>query len=430
MWGSHLLESIDCLNENQILKLEETMSRVYTSFTLLIRNVIENSDVRDQLILSKNQQVGICFKRRQGLKPGGSLDHDLQCFMPADPLHKGIVTLNVSDIFEVEHGRPDPCIPNSMRTNLSMKLKPQQSSLPIQQITVILLDISESMFIKISNTNTISQRFIDISIRILMLISQNLHRQSCSHAIGIILFGKNVTVHCPITTNIDEFEKSICKIPKHGQPWTSMYDAINTGLDHICQYESNNSVVYNCDKLIICITDGINNRGKLTIDNLKQKLPRTKIVLDLIFFSSNTITSHSVKERESITAFRQLCARTGGIIYRNSSVEPIDLATTFEQEAVLWLKARKRRNKFGCGIGISVNGPIAKEPEKLYRTAINIQIKQKFSYDASLKTDFFQRLQTEANGVVRQNMENIHLYVSVGNNDQIDYTFWKVILEV
>ncbi len=47
------------------------------------------------------------------------------------------------------------------------------------------------------------------------------------------------------------------------------YDAINTGLDNIHQYASKHSVVSNCDKLIICITDGINNRGKLTIDNLK-----------------------------------------------------------------------------------------------------------------------------------------------------------------
>jgi hypothetical protein len=34
-----------------------------------------------------------------------------------------------------------------------------------------------------------------------------------------------------------------------------------------------------------------------------------------------------------------LCIRTGRIIYRNSSVAPTDLAITFEQEAVLSLKA-------------------------------------------------------------------------------------------
>jgi hypothetical protein len=422
MCGINPLQSIDRLNEEQIIKLEETMSRVYRSFTLLIRNAIEKSDVRDQLILVNNKQVGICFKRSQRIKSNGNVDQDLQCFMPADPSHKGIITLNTSDILETQHGQPNP-----LQTNLSIKSQSIPSSSPIEQITLILLDISDSMFMKRSDTNTISKRFIDISINMLIMLSRNLHRQSRSHAIGIILFGKDVINHCPITTNLDDFEKSIYKIPKYGQPWTSMYDAINTGLDNIHQYASKHSVVSNCNKLIICITDGINNRGKLTIDNLKQRIRRTTVVIDLIYFSSNTITSSTPQERQNITALKLLCARTNGIIYRNSSIEPVDLAMTFEQEAVLWLKARKQGKKFGQGIGISVDWPLAKEPEKLYQTAVRIRTP---TNELHQRTDLFRRLQSEINDVTRRKLENIKLYICSNKSGQLDYTFWKIILQV
>jgi hypothetical protein len=428
MWGCHLIESIDNLNEEQISELEKTMSHVYRSFTLLIRNAIENSDVRDQLILVNNKQVGICFNRRQRIKSDGKFDQDFQCFMPVDPSHNGIITLNTFDIFEVEHGRPDPHIPNPLRSNIPMKSEPIISYSPIEQITLILLDISDSMFMK--RSDTISKRFIDISINILMIISKNLHRQSRSHAIGIILFGKDVITHCPITTNADDFEKAVYRIPKYGQPWTSMYDAINTGLDNIRQYESKHSVISNCEKLIICITDGINNRGKLTIDNIKQRIRRTTIIIDLIFFSSNKITSYTPQDRQSITALRLLCAGTGGIIYRNSSIESIDLATTFEQEAVLWLKARKERKNVGSTIGTSVNWPAAKEPEMLYQTAVRIQIAQRLTNDSHQRTDFFQRLHDEVNDVARKQIENIQLYITTKKDGQMDYTFWKIILQV
>jgi hypothetical protein len=79
----------------------------------------------------------------------------------------------------------------------------------------------------------------------------------------------------------------------------------------------------------------------LIIDDLKQRIRRTTVVIDLILFPSNAMTSYSPQQRVSITELRLFCTKTSGIIYRNSSIESIDLATIFEQEAVLWLKARK-----------------------------------------------------------------------------------------
>jgi hypothetical protein len=364
------------------------------------------------------------------MKSDGKLDQDLQCFMPVDPTHPGIVTLNTCDIFEVEDGRPDPQIPSPLRSNLPMKSKPIVSCSPIEQITVILLDISESMFVKRSDNNTISKRFIDISINILTMISKNLHQQSRTHAIGIILFGKYVTIHCPITTNTDEFEKAIYTIPKYGQPWTSMYDAINTGFDSIHQYELKHKTILDCEKLIICITDGINNRGTLTIDNLKQRVRRTPIVIDLIFFSSNTYSSYTTEERNSIRELRLLCEKSGGVLYRNSSADPIDIATTFEQEAVLWLKARKGRKSYGQGAALSVEWPLAKEPDKLYQTAVRARIFQKLTNDSHQRTDFVQHLHAEVNDIVRKQIDNMQLYICRKIDGQLDYTFWKVIVQV
>ena len=429
MWGCHEMEVIDRLSEQAISEHEKMMSRVYRSFTLLIRNALENSDVRDQLILMNNKQVGICFKRRQRLKTDGRIDDDLECFMPADPSHPGIVTLNSDDVFEVEAGRPDPRIPSALRSNLPMKAKPVIHCSPVEQITMILLDISESMFMKRSDNNAISKRLIDISINMLITISQNLHRQSRTHAIGIILFGRNVIKHCPITTNADEFEKAIYAIPKHGQPWTSMYEAINTGFDSIQQYRSKHNTTPDCAKLIICITDGINNRGNVTIDHLKQRVRRTPVVIDLIFFASTDTTPLSTKDRQSIRALRLLCEKSGGIIYRNSSVEPIDLATTFEQEAVLWLKARKAQQMYSRGLGLSVEGPLSKEPEKFYQTAVRARTIRKVN-DSHQQLDLIQQVYAEVNSLVRKQIENIQLYISRKADGQLDYTFWKVILQV
>ena len=429
LWGCHEMQVIDRLNEDCISDHEKMMSRVYRSFTLLIRNALENSDVRDQLILVNNKQVGICFKRRQRLKADGSIDDDLECFMPADPLHSGIVTLNSSDVFEVEAGRPDPRIPSALRSNLPMKAKPVEVSSPIEQITMILLDISESMFVKRSENNTVLKRFIDISINMLTTISQNLHRQSRTHAIGIILFGKSVIIHCPITTNADKFEKAIYSIPKYGQPWTSMYEAINAGFDSIQQYQLRHRTTPDCSRLIICITDGINNRGNVTIDHLKQRVRRTPVVIDLIFFASTNAALLSVQDRHSIKALRLLCEKSGGIIYRNSSVEPIDLATTFEQEAVLWLKARKAQQTYSRGVGLSVEGPLPKDPEKFYQTAVHARTINRAN-DLHQRSDFVQQVYAEVNNVVRKQIDNIDLYISRKTDSQLDYTFWKVILQV
>jgi hypothetical protein len=82
---------------------------VYIDLSLLIRNAIDNSDVRDQLILVHNKQVRICFKHRQRITNDGKVDQDLRCFMPSGLSHRVIVIINFSDIFEVELGRPDPC---------------------------------------------------------------------------------------------------------------------------------------------------------------------------------------------------------------------------------------------------------------------------------------------------------------------------------
>jgi hypothetical protein len=154
---------------------------------------------------------------------------------------------------------------------------------------------------------------------------------------------------------------------------------------------------------------------------------RNTVVIDLIFFSSNT---HAIKDRQSILALRQLCAGTGGIIYRTSSIEPIDLAITFEQEAILWLKARKERKTFGYGIGTLVDYPMAREPEKLYQTAVRVRIQQRLTNDTYQQTDLFRRLHAEANDVARQQIENIQLYICIGKDNQMNYTFWKIILQV
>ncbi len=106
------------------------------------------------------------------------------------------------------------------------------------------------------------------------------------------------------------------------------------------------------------------------------------------------------------------------------------MATVFQQEAVLWLKVRKERKGFGHGTGTPVDWPAAREPEKLYQTAVHIGRSQRMANDSHQRTDFFQRLQAEVNDVIRKQIENIQLYISVRKDDQMDYTFWKVILQV
>ena len=81
-------------------------------------------------------------------------------------------------------------------------------------------------------------------------------------------------------------------------------------------------------------------------------------------------------------------------------------------------------------MGIVTDLPLCQEPEKLYKIALRIQTRTKTYNKTSSSTDFFQRLQIEVNGIVRQQIENIHSYICIKDNSEIDYTFWKVILQV
>ena len=423
LWGCHEMQVIDRLNEDCISDHEKMMSRVYRSFTLLIRNALENSDVRDQLILVNNKQVGICFKRRRRFKGNGEVDDDLECFMPADLTRKGIVTLHNDDLSEVKLDGTNPGVLSPLLSNLSVRSK------PLEQITLILLDVSKSMFKKTSDNYTTARRFLDIAKRILQIIGKNLYWYSQEHAIGIILFGRQTFNHRLITTNVNDFEKAAHTIPDSAHPWASIYDAMNSAIQQMDDYGLKRRVARDCKKLIICITHGIDNRGILNHAKMKQGTRHVPAVLDLILLPPD-VQLYQPENRNEIANIRTLCDKSGGIVYRNSSLEPIDLVLTYGRKAVLSLKDRVKCKSVGFGNGTPIDWPVEKEPEKLHQAAVAARIPENMAHGLHSREDFFGRLHAEMIGIVRGKIENIQLYICRRTDGHLDYTFWKAILQV
>ena len=418
---------INHLTNAEVKQLYETMARKYQPFTLITRGALR-SDVNDQLVLMQNRTAALVLTRKMNTRPktgsyirDGTVEHIFEMFNPLQHTVGKKQYFSSDQLYQCNKNDPgDPCVPNHLLLNACEtahvgSVNDSSMKAPTQQVTVVVLDISRSMFEKRASSDPNDPKSVlDMSIIMLGTMCDNIVFGPCAHDFGLIHFGTSDDVICPISRNGDDFEKALTIEPQP-QEWTSMYDALSRATTLIGTHiqDSKNSIAQDCKKLIICISDSIDNHSCITLDKLEERLKKYNIIVDVISFLRDDLLKGI--EKEKVAAFRQLCRKTHGYFYQNLPLTNIELGATFEQEAAVWLCERDTKS-FGI-----VEKPVRRMPTQLHQQATHV-IPVQFTQD-SHSTSYTRRVLSEAHNIIKTQMKNIQIYLC-----RKDILFWKVIL--
>ena len=427
-FGSHVTTvAIDRLTTDQVKQLYATMGRKYSPFTLITRDAL-HAGINDQLVIMEDRMVAVLLSRKISQRPktGGSdsarqTEYVFEIYNPLKHKAGKPSHVSVDEFYQANrNGSRDPSLPAHFSSNVCTishigEAHNNEQSAPIQQITVIALDISRSMFEKpaspgCSDSKTVS----DMSIIMLGRLCDGNAFQNSALDVGLIHFGTSVDVVCPITRNRDTFEKALGTQIKP-EEWTCMYDALSRAVSLIVNYEQINqkSVASDCQRLIICISDGIDNHSSITLKNLEERLKKFNVIVDFSSFLRDDLLK--IDEEKTVRDFRALCKRTHGYIYRNLPRTNIELEAMFEQEAAVWVCERESTS-FGF-----VDSPVHRLPAQLHEKATHqLQIPPGQSGQGVADS---QRIFREVQQIMRTQSLNINVYVC-----RNCISFWKVIL--
>ncbi|CAF2155827.1 unnamed protein product [Rotaria magnacalcarata] len=420
-------DRIKPITDIQVNEICDIMYLRYECFTLITREKLRNK-FRDQLIMLNDRCVSIAFSRRQQVCSNNMIDYDVYVFGPTMDNEQKF--LNANDIYEVEPERPDPQLSSFISKIMEVKTMPTITNIrPIEQITMVLLDVSASMFRTHAQNNANLPTLFELSRAVLFILSDNLQWQTHQHAIGLILFGSQAIIRCYPTQDPDTFEREINQIPNFKNEWTHMYDAIILALDTMDEYAKHYPVTSDYNQLIICISDGVDWKSKTTAQEVKQRIkqPHKRLTMDLVSFVTDTRQLQNNQERRRYREACDLFKQTDGNLYCNKSIEPADLALTFEQETAWRVKARKKRTILQKNAGANrVDFPTQEPPDQLYSIANRCQPQRRRAGQARILTagGRLARIQIEANNIASSQMKGIHLFVS-----DIDIAVWKIIFE-
>ncbi|CAF1301241.1 unnamed protein product [Rotaria sp. Silwood1] len=245
-------------------------------------------------------------------------------------------------------------------------------------------------------------------------LSNNILSTNEVHAFGLIEFATKYKTVCPITRSREQFEKALSFDDCRGD-WTCMYDAIREAIKHIKTFtDSPLRASKDCKKLIICLSDGINNSGDTKIQTLYDLIKTNNIVIDFISFVCD---EQLIKKNEITKAqeFRKLCTESGGYIYRNLNLlSDIELAALFEQEAAVWLSKRSRTS-YG----------IIDKPVRYISSAFQEKANRQLPSDSAIQNSSrSRRILNELHAMLKYPSEDIIVF-TVSKN----IAFWKVILK-
>ncbi|CAF1580511.1 unnamed protein product, partial [Didymodactylos carnosus] len=410
---------IDRFTSEKLREMYRTMQVKYRILTFITKNSI-SLDVRNQLVLLQNKTVCLLFEYTKGKKnvansSSNTVNHYFRFYNTNEPEER---IINSKDIFDDNNENLPPIINNLI---YDKENNPRlYHNRPIEQITMVLLDVSKSMFRKHNANDQHSQTTMDKSRIMLGNLTDNLVIGDYPHVIGLITFGNNIEIICDLTPDTAKFEHSINNAIKVEEEWTRLYDAIDKAIDlmvSFIQTKSSKKVILTqaCKKLIICISDGVNNRGKTTIHDLQRRTTQNNIVVDLISFLPEKNLDNNSKKILKDT--EKLCENTCGYVYKNlPSSTSVEIETTFEQQAAVWIDDRST-TKHGATMK-----PECKMPENLNIYAYKMPKRDTFQ-SGIITTNHFKKIYKEANNVYNSKLDNIDLYIC-----QKNISFWKVIV--
>lgn len=423
-----VLQSLERWSESDIQNLYTIIAQTqeYRSFCIVTRGVV-TADIKNQLVLlEQNRTVALLFSQKKAMRPDAKtrddIDHFFQLF---DPLmctkDKPYIHVQLDTFFD--ESKMEPRLPVYFQNSMDITTANINSSLyteptgPAHQVTVILLDRSRSMtdYRVTSSDKTTSIEHMNVCEMMISRLSDNVFTASEVHALGRIEFATKCKTVCPITRSREEFEKARSYY-NGDKEWTCMNDAIGEAIRQIKTFtDSPRRARRNCKKLIICLSDGINNRGNTEIGKLRNLALGNKIVIDLISF----IRDDQLKSEKEILYARQmrdLCIQSHGYVYRNIQLlSDIELTALFEQEAAAWLS---KRSQTSYGL---VDKPERDVPVMFKETAVQVS-----SIRDVPSSSVSRRVFSELRAIVKdQDLSESVAVFAVPSN----IAFWKVILK-
>lgn len=411
-------------SEDEITKHYKVMSRKYPFLTIVTRGAL-TAEISNQLVLLKEKHtVSLLLSREnnttQRTSQRNDINHFFNIFNPFNDSKESLIV--TADTFvDEQKDWPDPRCPLYFTSNIITQPNNTPSSeinemKPAKQVTVVLLDLSRSMFDHhVGNDNKIEKyTHIDMCKMMLGTLSDNMLPKDEGHAFGLIEFGERVEVTCPITRNRSKFEKALKSHIGVGQR-TYMYDAVDEAISRIKTYvNSPLRAEEKCKKLIICLSDGINNAGSTKIKSLREKIKDNEIVIDFISFLRDDQIDEDNKKR-TIEEFRKLSTDSGGYVYSNLHYRSnIEVAAMFEQEAAVWLSKRAKRSS-----------GIVEKPVRHVNPNFQQPATRQLAHNINIQNSTRQvRIHKEFNEIQNNPSEDFLVFVVPSN-----IAFWKVVLK-
>lgn len=281
---------------------------------------------------------------------------------------------------------------------------------PIEQITMLLLDVSGSMN-HISVTGSASP--LDLSITALGVWCDRLFSLKPAHAVGLIYFGAEINATTkliqevnPITRNFKDLENSLKFRPSCGSS-TPLYQAVNAALIKMDEFHEKNKdkISSDCKKFIFCLSDGEDTCSEINLETISENLRARNVVFDSMCFKTKKATS-----------LVQLCESSKGYYYFPIPVLKEDLISLFEREPTIVIK---NRDETVYGV---IEHPKLRDASFLYATAVNVS--QAPIRDITVSNETLMRVLREAKDLKQDPLEDITVYIGKDN-----VLFWKLILE-
>ncbi|CAF1452580.1 unnamed protein product [Adineta ricciae] len=424
--NSHSLQVwTDAEIENLYILMAQTND--YHSFSIITRGFVTDHTRNQLVLLEKNRTVALLISSKNILRSSGetsrNVDHFFEIFDPLQCTKERPYLEVKPEVFVDEKQQlPDPRLPGYLSNGLDItmtcahELSDNTATVPAYQATMILLDQSRSMsdYRVVSDDPTKNCSHIDICKIMLGRLSDNILSTNEVYAFGLIAFGEHYKTICRLTRAREEFDRALSS-DQCDASWTCMYDAIGEAIRQIAAFTSSPiRARKDCKRLIICLSDGIDNRSKTTINDLKGLVKKHNVAIDLISFVHDKQLKNP-QEVEKATQIRKLCAESGGYVYNNLRTRSnIELASMFEQEAAVWLSKRSK----------SKSGTVDK-PERYVPLAFEQRASQQVSSNDTIsKSSCLRLIMREFISIKTRPIKNVMIF-AVDNN----IAFWKVILK-
>lgn len=333
---------IDRLTEQNFMEFFEIIAKKYPEFKLKIGKNVRPGE-RDQIVLLKNERICLALCYGQSIRNG--LQEDF--FYLFDPSGDRVRAMK-KDFYRAQRNESNNSLLEFLLDfSLPISISYFKASMPanrIDQITIVLVDDDNSKFNGQLESQS-SSLFTACVDSILHTIGKHLVSSIHQHALGLIQFGSQISILCPITTEIYHYEQAMRNRNYSRTKSVCIFDAIKVGIKYIKKYQEENSTIthdHDTDKLLVLVSNSANTNGNDNWKDLKREATKAKVRIDLIPFllSHDRYSKFTQEERIGVQNMKGLCEHTKGVVHQIKNWSPSYFNNIYDQETSLLLRKR------------------------------------------------------------------------------------------